>query len=239
MFFRCFLLLLLAFKLTAQPPLLDERDGTIYPTIRIGKQVWMQENLRYAMPGATPVPGEVDESYGYLYTWKAAIQACPQGWHLPSDNEWKILERYLGMPEEELDLRNKFRGANRAIATQLAASGHWPRYDSYAPTYGKSGFNALPAGNASRDFPEDIPLSQFDEILQRQLDTFPAPAAAMHHNFISLTGFWSSTEDMDERSTHSAFIRSIEEQYIDVYRFSSGMHIYYSCRCIRNEEVEQ
>ena len=36
------------------------------------------------------------KTFGYLYTWEAAITACPKGWHLPSDEEWTTLTNYLG-----------------------------------------------------------------------------------------------------------------------------------------------
>jgi len=31
-------------------------------------------------------------------------QSCPQGYHLPSDDEWKSLESFIGMDEDELDI---------------------------------------------------------------------------------------------------------------------------------------
>ena len=36
-------------------------------------------------------------SFGVLYNWTAAKEACPEGWHLPSDAEWKELETFTGM----------------------------------------------------------------------------------------------------------------------------------------------
>ena len=42
------------------------------------------------------------ETYGCLYDWETACDICPDGWHLPSDDEWKELEMYLGMSEEEV-----------------------------------------------------------------------------------------------------------------------------------------
>jgi uncharacterized protein (TIGR02145 family) len=33
--------------------------------------------------------------YGRLYTWEAALQACPDGWHLPTDEEWLEMVRYF------------------------------------------------------------------------------------------------------------------------------------------------
>ena len=35
---------------------------------------------------------------------------CPEGWHLPSDEEWKQLEMFLGMTRQQAN-DNSWRGA--------------------------------------------------------------------------------------------------------------------------------
>ena len=54
--------------------------------------------------------GNYVEKYGYLYTYIAAEQAIPEGWRLPTDEDWKSLETALGMLPEDLDILDEWRG---------------------------------------------------------------------------------------------------------------------------------
>lgn len=79
--------------------LLDERDGQRYKFVTIGDQVWMAENFNIAMDTARYCYDDNAtncETYGALYTWYAAKEAAPEGWHLPSITEWDVLVTGLG-----------------------------------------------------------------------------------------------------------------------------------------------
>ena len=84
---------------------IDERDGEKYPTIMIGGSEWMARNFNHRVTGSWTYDHnpQYGEEHGRLYTWKAAQKACPKGWHLPSDDEWKALEKTLKIPESQLD----------------------------------------------------------------------------------------------------------------------------------------
>ncbi len=147
----------------------DPRDNKVYQTVRIGNQVWLAENLAW-LPAVSP-PSEDSSTdpvyyvygydgtdvsaasssencstYGALYNWPAALNACPQGWHLPSDLEWKQLEGYLGLPIDEFDNAG-FRGGEEG--KQLKSPTGWT--DDVSGT-NSSGFSAIPAGYRFSEF---------------------------------------------------------------------------------------
>ncbi len=84
----------------------DSRDGQVYEVVKIGDQWWMAENLRFDAGNGSWCydndPG-LCEKYGRLYDWETANNACPSGWHLPGDEDWKNLERSLGVAGLSID----------------------------------------------------------------------------------------------------------------------------------------
>ncbi|MEN8120671.1 MAG: fibrobacter succinogenes major paralogous domain-containing protein [Bacteroidota bacterium] len=99
------------------------------------------------------------QTYGNLYTWAAAMNGanssdlnpsgvqgvCPDGWHLPSDAEWKEMEMYLGISELEVNDQG-FRGTNEG--SKLAGNVDlWEDGNLENDAgFGLSGFSALPGG---------------------------------------------------------------------------------------------
>jgi uncharacterized protein (TIGR02145 family) len=91
---------------------MDSRDGAQYNWVKIGEQVWMTENMNfYTFSGSWCYENKEEncDIYGRLYQWEVASQVCPQGWHFPSDDEWKALEMHLGMSQEEAN-KKEWRG---------------------------------------------------------------------------------------------------------------------------------
>jgi len=95
------------------------------------------------------------ETYGLLYTWAAVMGndessvenpsgvqgACPDGWHIPSDEEWKQLEMHLGMSQSQID-STSWRGTDEGVKLK-AASRLWINPNVATNV---SGFTALPGG---------------------------------------------------------------------------------------------
>jgi len=109
----------------------DPRDGKTYKTIKIGKQIWMAENLNYECDGSKCYNNDSAncQKYGRLYDWNTAMKSSPPGWHLPSDNEWCELVDFAGGVE---------------VAGKRLKTSSWDGTDEY-------GFSALPSGYGSSD----------------------------------------------------------------------------------------
>ncbi len=152
---------------------LKDADGNVYNTIKIGTQVWMVENLKttkyndgteilnvtsdtqwaYLTTGAYSNYDNLESNaatYGRLYNWYAVNtgKLAPAGWHVPTDNDWTILENYLiakGYNFDGTSNKNK-------IAKSLCAKTIW-ELSTEAGTPGSvpdnnnsSGFTAFPGG---------------------------------------------------------------------------------------------
>jgi uncharacterized protein (TIGR02145 family) len=109
------------------PTLCIDASGKEYKTLVIGQQRWMAENYAYLPTVCSYDDYSVDEPrsyvysyegtdvteakeeynygrFGVLYNYQAAMDYCPVGWHLPTDDEWKVLEIYLGMTPEDAEM---------------------------------------------------------------------------------------------------------------------------------------
>ena len=114
---------------------IDSRDNQVYKWVRIGNQIWMEENSSYN-PGNGSSAYDNNSSneaiYGWLYNWETAKTVCPSGWHLPSDSEWTQLTDYLG--------------GEGIAGGKLKETGttHWLEPNTGATN--ETGFTALPGG---------------------------------------------------------------------------------------------
>lgn len=148
---------------------MTDQDGNEYQTVKIGDQWWMAENLKVThYRNGDSIPNVTDNTkwknltmgaycaynndtnnvatYGLLYNWYAVNDKrnlAPPGWHIPTDKEWKHLERYLGMAKSKAD-SSGWRGTDEG--SKLKATTGWSNNDNNTNAYG---FTALPSGSRS------------------------------------------------------------------------------------------
>lgn len=158
--------------------LVDSRDDSEYETVRIGDQCWFAENLKlgdvdslsrkesssgWREAGESNLPAysvynndeEKKEDYGYLYNIHAVRMTglCPDGWRIPDDEDWHILESYLADEDQRCrpgrvgNLGCSFAGAKLKVADDRATdSWNSPELNCDGGDLSCSGFNGLPAG---------------------------------------------------------------------------------------------
>lgn len=149
-------------------------EGNVYKVTQIGGKCWMAENLRTshfangeAIPNVTDEAqwelstlspawcyymnnGSLNNPYGKLYNWSAVIdirRICPNGWHVPTDQDWKDLETALGMSSSELALEDAWRGTSQNVGGKLKATTNWDSPNTGATD--ESGFSAVAGGDRS------------------------------------------------------------------------------------------
>jgi uncharacterized protein (TIGR02145 family) len=125
----------------------DSRDGKKYPVKTYGNQGWMVQNLDYQTPGSLVFennPGKYPSEFGKLYSYQEATLACPPGWRLPSDEDWKKLEETLGIPKSDLD-KTALRGSPAGGIMKEPGMRLWES-ESATHSNNKSGFSVVPSG---------------------------------------------------------------------------------------------
>lgn len=150
-------------------------DGNLYRSITIGTQVWMVENLKTTKYNdGTDIPNIIDNTawtslttpaycwynndisykntFGALYNWYAVntSKLAPNGWHVPSDAEWTILDNYLianGYNYDGTTTGNKYAKAIASASgwnssTAMGVVGN----TDYPENRNATGFTGLPSG---------------------------------------------------------------------------------------------
>jgi uncharacterized protein (TIGR02145 family) len=205
-------------------------DGNIYMTVKIGDHWWMAENLKVThykngdtiecvsknKPDATWSNLQtgaycyMNKDFGLLYNFYSINDPrgiVPQGWHIPSDEEWKEMEIKLGMSRETVDSTN-WRGSDQG--NKLKAKGGSTQYwldagDTYR-VFGtnESGFNAK--GGSAR--------------------IFNGLWGDLNHN-----AFWWTSSSVNN---NEAWYRGLDYNKTNVFRFSGSKKNGFSLRCIKD-----
>lgn len=142
-------------------PVCIDAEGNSYKTTIIADHIWMLENLRVTKnPQGVDIESYVYESntenadkYGRLYTWHVAMNdslneatqgICPDGWHIPTDEEWDLLidnistvDKEIPNIKKELELEyagfynNSFHNLDASVSFWTSTESHdnaWKRY---------------------------------------------------------------------------------------------------------------
>lgn len=150
--------------------IIQDVDGNTYETVTIGHQVWMKQNLKTTrFNDGTTIPqlnqnslwaktnasaycwldndSSNKELFGAIYNGYAIEKAdiCPEGWHVPTDSDWQVLEMTLGMSESIVKKPGWRGGEANALAgkKELWVAGSFKEH----PLVNSTGFTGLPAGN--------------------------------------------------------------------------------------------
>jgi len=205
--------------------------GQVYHTVLIGDQCWFKENLnigtRIPVSNAQTDNGviekycyEDDENYcdiyGALYQWNELMQyietpgsqgLCPEGWHVPTDGGWKVLEGTVdslyGVGDPEWD-NTGYRGFDAGL--NLKSIQMW---FSNGAGIDKHGFTVLPAGYTNINTGNSYKLGKEGR-------------------------FWTSTEG---NNSGTAFYRKFEYTHDQIHRYSYSVYVWfgYSVRCLKDQ----
>jgi uncharacterized protein (TIGR02145 family) len=209
---------------------LTDFDGNTYTTVKIGNQWWMAENLKvkhyrngatiagvfnindttiWNRKGAYTIYDNNNNAPGFLYNGFSILDSnelAPAGWHVPGDNEWKILEQQLGMSQADADKVN-WRGSHEGEKLKVEGMGYWYPYNNIWGT-NESGFTAKAGG-----------CRMFNGV-------WSTPYG------IQFTGFWwTSTQG----SQNELWYRYLDYKNANIFRYH-GLKTYgFSVRCVKDQ----
>jgi uncharacterized protein (TIGR02145 family) len=184
----------------------DPRDGKVYKTVKIGEQTWFAENLNYEAEGSVCYKNnpKYGAKYGRLYNWETAMKVCPEGWHLPTNEEWDKLYRFVdGDKGTESPYESKTAGK------YLKAKSSWNKKLLFIVSGNGTdefGFSALPGGNGDS-------RGNFKQV--------------------GYCGFWWSASE-DENNSDGAYFRLWDYFLDNAYWTINFKSFLFSVRCIKD-----
>jgi uncharacterized protein (TIGR02145 family) len=206
-------------------------DGNVYTTVKIGKQVWTVENLKTSKYNdGTPIPfitgdsewenyaspaycfydndNRLKDKYGALYNWYTVKtgKIAPKGWHVPTDEDWTELEKYL------IANGYNWNGTKDGdeIAKSMAAKTDW-KIDTILGNIGNDlsknnscGFTALPGSGRSAN------------------------------GLFSSIGYYGRWWSATEQGASDAWYRDLGSDDSGIFRNGGNKKLGFSVRCLRD-----
>ena len=116
--------------------------GRDYYVTSTGGREWIRQNLSYIKYDAAGNPEfgfpfasspAMQNVFGAYYTWSEAVKACPDGWHLPTGEEWAAMLVANGAPSGLKPLEDSPSGAgNLMVKACFNGEVMWDYYQGYA-----------------------------------------------------------------------------------------------------------
>ena len=115
--------------------MIDPRDQKEYRTVVIESQEWMAQNLNYEMDDSYCYDDELEKcnKFGRLYNWDAARNACPEGWNLPTKNDFYVLFDAVG---------GRLSAGRMLKSNAVDAFGFSALFAGYRKPYGYGGYRS-------------------------------------------------------------------------------------------------
>ena len=147
--------------------------------------------------------------FGFLYNWYAISNQkniAPAGWHVPTDDEWKQLEIYMGMGNDDADKVN-WRGTKEGDKLKIQSGGWTIPTDQYN-VWGtnESGFSAIGGGCVMFNGVFGIPGANYE-------------------------GFWWTASEQDT----GAWYRYLDYNKANIFRFYGPKSYGFSVRCVKDD----
>lgn len=131
------------------PFITDPRDGKNYFYTTIGKLDWFSQNLAWEGAGKPYADSEaMTDIFGHYYSWTEAQTACPAGWRVPSDSDWREIARTYGTDPGEGFKQFDGVAADMMVDATFNRETMW-EYWPEVKISDKSGFWAIPTHYAT------------------------------------------------------------------------------------------
>lgn len=192
-------------------------DGQDYYYKKIGELEWFRNNVAVRTSGMPYANADImTDVFGRFYSYEEALKVCPEGWRLPTEEDWLALGAALEAPTDKY-------GIIKGVASKLMADAKfntvtmWAYWPAVGTITNESQFSAIPAGYVN---------------LGERTDNGSYPEANSYGVY-EYAAFW--TADAVEGDDSMAYYRYIVDNQPDLF-ISKGdkKNFGASVRCVRD-----
>lgn len=188
----------------------DERDQKTYLVTLVGDIYWMRTNLQWADMGKACYEDDAaGDVFGRYYTHSEAMVACPEGWRLPSEEDWANLAcSYINGAEPFCDIQ----GCAGLLMEDIYFNGtkmweFWPSVDIRNTAH----FSAIPTGRAA-----------------------VAGEEYSFYDFGSYAMFWTAEKNGDSAGVRYINVKNPDLYYVEINAEYNALPV----RCVREVDAD-